>query len=437
MRDYVLTAIVFALLPVCFARPWLGILAWYWIGLMNPHRLTWGFAYTMPFAMLVGGATLLGAVLAKDRRPIPWNRELILMAILLAYFTLTTFFAWAPTYAWPQLEKVAKVIFMTFVATMFIYGKARIRALLLVVVASIGFYGFKGGIFSIVHGGAERVQGPENSFIDGNTFIGLALNMVIPLLIALALDESRRWVRRLFYLTAGLSVIASIFTYSRGAWLGLAVISPLVLLQLKMTPRIIVVVGLVLSAAFASAIFPEKVFQRADTIANYEEDGSANQRLASWSVAWNVARDRPLVGAGFEFEWANDGRWLEYSSEKYRDFMTAANKNSAAAHSIYFQVLGQHGFVAFFIFLWLLVSTSLTLLRIRAMGRKDPAIAWIGTYATGLLIGFVGYVISGAFLSSAYFDLAWLYFALAAVLSREIALTAPNRGHESPSLAPV
>ncbi len=243
MRDYVLTAIVFALLPVCLARPWLGVLAWYWVGLMNPHRLTWSFAYTMPFAMLIAGATLLGAVIAKDRRPIPWNRELILMAILLAYFTLTTFYAWAPAYAWPQWEKVAKVIFMTFVATMFIYGKTRIRMLLLVVVASIGFYGFKGGIWSILHGGAERVQGPEGSFIEGNTFLGLALNMVIPVLVALARDENRRWLRQLLYVTAGLSVIASIFTYSRGAWLGLAVMIPLVLLQLKMRPRIVVAIG--------------------------------------------------------------------------------------------------------------------------------------------------------------------------------------------------
>ena len=190
-----------------------------------------------------------------------------------------------------------------------------------------------------------------------------------------------------------------------------------------MTPRIVVADGLVVSAAFASAILPEKVFQRADTIANYEEDGSANQRLESWTVAWNVAKDRPLVGAGFEFEWADDGRWLEYGSEKYRKFMTAANKDSAAAHSIYFQILGQHGFVAFFIYLWLLVSVHLTLLRIRAMGRKNPDTAWISTYATGLLVGLVGYVVSGAFLSSAYFDLAWLYFALAAMLSREIAVT--------------
>ena len=157
MRDYVLTAVVFALVPVCFARPWLGVLTWYWLGLMNPHRLTWSFAYTMPFAMLIALATLSGALVARDRKPIPWERELILSVILLGYFVFTTVFAWAPAYAWPELVKVSKIILMTLVATMFIYGKERIRYLLLVVVFSIGYYGFKGGIGSIMTGGAEQV----------------------------------------------------------------------------------------------------------------------------------------------------------------------------------------------------------------------------------------------------------------------------------------
>lgn len=429
MRDYVLIAFVFALLPLCFARPWLGILAWYWIGLMNPHRLTWGIAYNMPFAMLIGGATLLGAIMAKDRRPIPWTRELILMAILLCYFTVTTLFAWAPSYAWPELEKVAKIIFMTFVTTLFIYSKARIRALMLVVVASIGFYGFKGGIWSIIHGGAEKVVGPDNSFIDGNTFIGLALNMVIPLLVALARDEPRRWLRQLLYLTAGLSIVASIFTYSRGAWLGLAVIVPLVIIfQLKPKPRILAAAALTVGIIFGSAFLPQKVFYRADTIANYEEDQSANQRLQAWTVHWNIAKAFPLVGAGFEFEMANDGRYLAYGSEKYLKSFTNAGKDSAAAHSIYFQILGQHGFVAFFLYLGLLGSALLTLRRLRATYRENPDTVWISTYATGLLIGLLAFAVSGAFLSSAYFDLAWLYYALAAMLSREAAVTAPDRG---------
>jgi putative inorganic carbon (hco3(-)) transporter len=437
MRDYALTAFVFALLPVCLVRPWLGILVWYWIGLMNPHRLTWDFAYTMPFAMLIGGATLIGAVFAKDRRSIPWSREMLLMAVLPLYFTVTTFYAWAPTFAWAQWEKVAKVIFMTFVTTMFIYGKTRIRALMFVVVGSIGFYGVKGGIWSILRGGAGQVQGPEGSFIDGNTFLGLALNMVVPMMVALARDEERGWLRKLLYAAAALSVVASIFTYSRGAWLGLAVVVPLVLLQLKAVSRVVVVGGLALAAVFATAILPEKVFQRADTIAGYQDDGSANQRLESWSVAWNVAKDRPFVGAGFEFEQAGGDRWLDYGSEDYRKFMIAANKDSSAAHSIYFQVLGQHGFVAFSLYVALLVSVCLTLVRVWAKGSQSPQTAWTSTYAVGLLIGLMGYFVSGAFLSSAYFDLAWLYFALAAVLMREVMANAPSSAEESSALAPV
>ena len=189
MRDYFLTLFVFAMVPVCVARPWIGILMWYWLGLMNPHRLTWDFAYTMPFAMAIGLATLFGALFARDRRPIPWQREMVLLVILFAYFCFTTLFAWVPSFAWIALEKLAKIVFMTFVATMFIYGKQRIRALMLVMVFSIGYYGIKGGVWSIMTGGAEQVLGPEGSFIEGNTFIALALNMVIPVMVALAQDE--------------------------------------------------------------------------------------------------------------------------------------------------------------------------------------------------------------------------------------------------------
>ena len=45
MRDIIVTLAVFGLLPLILRRPWLGVLAWSWLGFMNPHRLTWGFAY--------------------------------------------------------------------------------------------------------------------------------------------------------------------------------------------------------------------------------------------------------------------------------------------------------------------------------------------------------------------------------------------------------
>jgi len=431
MRDYVLTAFVFSLVPVCLMRPWLGILVWYWLGLMNPHRLTWDFAYSMPFAMAIGGATLLGTVFARDRRPIPWERELVLIVCLLAYFTFTSFFAWAPDYAWPQLEKVAKIILMTLVATMFIYGKERIRYLLLVVVFSIGYYGVKGGIWSLMTGGAEQVLGPEGTFIDGNTFLSLALNMVIPLMVGLAREEQVRWLRRLLYLTAGLSAIASFFTYSRGGWLGLAVVLPFLLWQLKVGHRILLASLLVVALLAAPSILPDRVFTRADTLENYEVDCSANQRLMSWTVNWNLAQAYPFTGAGFQFDEISDPRWLAFGNEKYAECFGAAA--STSAHSIYFQILGQHGFIAFFIYLSLLLFVQLKLNRLRREAKKRPEAAWIGSYAVGIQVGLLGYLVSGAFLSSAYFDLAWLYYAVTVILSRELAQkTSPAAVHSTP-----
>jgi probable O-glycosylation ligase (exosortase A-associated) len=427
MRDYVLTLLIVALLPVCVWRPWIGVLVWYWFGLMNPHRLTWDFAYSMPFAAWIGGATLVGAVFAKDRKPLPWNVSLILLAILMAYYTLTTFFAWVPDEAWEQWRKVMKIVLMTFVATMFIYGKDRIYALMLTVALSIGFYGVKGFFFVLRSGGAEHVQGPEGSFITGNTFLGLALTMVLPVMVCLAREEERRWLRNLLYSAAAMTGVSTVFTYSRGAFLGLGAVLPLLFVRSK---RKWLAVALLVPALFiVPALLPESVYQRAELIENYETDRSANMRLQSWTVAWNLARDNPLTGAGFNFEYGNiRDRWLAYGSEEYE----WALRRAQAAHSIYFQVLGQHGFVALGLFLALLVGTWVSLGRLRSRASAHPELGWLSSYASGLQIGLVGYMVTGAFLSSAYFDLAYLYYAFAAILWRDLR-TAEERGRTAPT----
>lgn len=414
MRDIILTVLIFALLPVCIWRPWLGVIVWNWFGLMNPHRLTWSYAYDMPFAVLIGGATLLGIPFAKDRKPIPWNTGLVLVALLVCYFTFTTFYAWAPDVAWAEWIKVVKIILMTFVATMFIYGKDRIYALMMTIALSIGFYGVKGAVFVATSGGGERVQGPDGSFMEGNTFIGLAFTMVLPLMIVLARDEKRVWLKNLLYVAVAMTVVSTIFTYSRGAYLGLAAIIPLIFWRSKR--KWLAFVILLAAGILTVQLLPEKVYQRAETIESHE-DRSANQRLQSWAVAWNLASDHPLTGGGFNFEYApKDDAWLSYGSEKY----AWALSHSSAAHSIYFQVLGQHGFVAFAMYIALLIGTLLSLQRLRSRARKLPGMEWVGNYATGLQIGMVGYMVSGAFLSSAYFDLAYLFYALTAICWREV-----------------
>ncbi|MCC6610729.1 MAG: putative O-glycosylation ligase, exosortase A system-associated [Burkholderiales bacterium] len=419
MRDLALTALIVGLLPVCFARPWIGILVWYWFGLMNPHMFTWGFARGQPFAMMIALATLAGTLISRDRKAVPWNRELVLVAMLFAYFTFTTLFAWEPPEAWQYWEQFAKILLMTFVATMFIYGKSRVRALMLVIGLSLGFYGIKGAFFTVTTGGVYNVQGPDGVFIGGNTFLGLALNMVIPILVVLAREEPNRKLRIFLNFAAACCAVSSVFTYSRGALVGLAVVLPLLILR---DPRKAWggVIFLLLAGSLVISFAPQQLWQRAETIQTYEQDMSAMMRLRAWSVAWNIAKARPLTGAGFQYEYSPDrARWFSYADEKYRGM----SGGTQAAHSVYFQVLGQHGFVGLGLYLALMASAILRLTQIRREARALPDAGWIATYSDGLRIGIVAFAISGAFINVAYFDLYFIFIAMTAILSRELSLS--------------
>ncbi|HTE43081.1 MAG TPA: putative O-glycosylation ligase, exosortase A system-associated [Steroidobacteraceae bacterium] len=414
MRDVVVLLGVICLLPAALARPWIGFLGFTLIGLWNPHKFTW-YLKDMRIALLVAAATLIGLVITRERKGIAWSRELVLMLVFAIYFTVTTQFAWAPEAAAAQLGQNIRVYFMIFVMGMLIYGEKKIRAMLLVIMLGIGLFGVKGGIFSILTGGQYHVVGPETTFLEANTSLGLAFNMILPLLLVTAQEQAVRWRALGFYGSAFLTFLATIFTYSRGAWIGLAATVPFLLLRIKhgvLIGVLMIPVGLV-----GIAFIPDKVFNRAETIGSYEEDNSAMTRIQAWSVAYNVAKENPLVGGGFDYEnYPDPQRWLSHADRKY----DAVDQTPRAAHSIYFQVLGQHGFVGFGIFMTLLGLTMFSFSGIARDVRNIPDLGWIGRYAKAMQVGMIGYMVSGAFLNLAYFDLLYLYIGLVAIFRREI-----------------
>lgn len=421
MRDLLLATIVFALLPLCFVRPWIGILLWTWIGMMGPQWLTFGFAQDVQWAMIVGATTIAGIAFSRDRKPIPWNMQLALMVVLGAYFAFTTVFAWVPDAALEQLKLVMKVIFMAILGTTVIYGRQRIRWLLIVIVLSIAYYGIKGAIWVIATGGGNMVVGPDGGFFQGNNAIGIGLLMAIPVMLALAREDRRKWVRGFLNGAVLLSCISVVFTYSRGAMLGLAASAPLMFLSTRRKLIAVIVLAPIVTAAVMFA--PEKIFDRAETIATYEQDRSAMQRLLAWSVAWNIALEHPLVGAGYNFDSSTDQeRWLSYGDPEFRDYLAY----SRAAHSMYFQILGEHGFIALALYLTLLFSTLRRCTQLRKCTTGDPDLEWVGNYAVAIRIALVGYMVAGAFYSAANFELAWVYYSFTAILGREIAQLRPG-----------
>lgn len=403
VRDILITVVVLGLLPVCLARPWIGILVWSWLGYMNPHRLTWGFAYNLPFAQMAAIATLAGLIFTRDRRPLPRASEVYLLLGLWATFLLSTMFSLYPDDAWLQFAKVSKILFMTLVTIVLCRGPKKVKALIWVIALSIGFFGLKGGIWAVLTGGQNQVLGPPQSFIEGNTEIGLALNMVVPLLVFLRRQESRPWIRHVLAVCVVFSIIAIVFTYSRGAFLGLAVVLALLIVRsrAKMVTAIVLAVGLLV----INASLPEKWVDRMETITTYEQDNSAMARLTAWRVAYHLALDHPLLGGGFR----------TFTVEVYDQYEPGWGLDTDA-HNVYLQVLGEHGFTGLAIYVALIASTMISLRRLMRKFRRDPTHRWVHDCAQMLEVSLAGYLVSGMFLSLSYFDLFYHLVAVTVIL---------------------
>jgi putative inorganic carbon (hco3(-)) transporter len=396
-----LTAFVIATLPICFARPWIGMLMWAWLGYMNPHRLTWHFSYDMPFAMMVAVATLVGLLFTKDRKPIPWIRETYLLSMLWLLFTLSTVVAFYPGAAWEKWYTFSKVLLFTYVPLLLLQEKKRLRLFLLVIALSIGFYGLKGGILSLLGGGAARVIMPDDTMFGGTNGAAIALNMVLPMLLYLAREEETRWLRRLLWATFVFSIPAVLFTYSRGGLIGLCAV--LLCLAAKSGKFIRAAVALAVAYVFVMTFAPPQWFARMDTIQTYEEDSSARARLDAWYIAYHMALDRPLLGWGFES--IGESELIE------RYLPNRGSGFQVNAHSIYFNLMGEHGFLGLGLFMTLVASCVLTL---RSVRRGKGRASWVKSYSHMLEVSIVAYLVNGAFLSVAYADL--FYHVVACVI---------------------
>ncbi len=411
MRDLLITLIVFGALPIILLRTSVGVYLWSWLGYMSPHRLSYGFAYNFPFAAIIGAVTLLSLLVSKEKKVFPVNGITIFWAMLIGWYTVSTFNATLPDVATEQLIKVLKIQIMVVVTMLVIRERKKIHVLVWVITASIGFYGFKGGVFAILTGGSQMVWGPPGSFIYGNNELAFALVMIFPLLRYLFIYASNRWLKYLIILAMLLIPLSILASYSRGAALALALISAIMIIKSKKK-----FLAGILIIAIAPALYmfmPDKWTNRMDTVKTYEEDSSAMGRIYVWELGYIIATEEsPITGGGFGIFGSR------YFHSKYNIRITG-NSNSyiaSDAHSIYFLILGEHGFIGLFLFLALLVITLFYGSWIIHKTKKIERLTWAKDLAISLQLSILGFASAGSFVGQSYFDLYYHLVALMAVL---------------------
>jgi putative inorganic carbon (HCO3(-)) transporter len=404
MRDILLTVIVLGSLPFVLRAPVIGALMWVWISVMNPHTQGWGFATQFPYAFIIALATMLGMLFTRAPRALPWTPITLILLAFAVWMNVTLPSSLYFDQALEQWSKVMKIMLMTFVGIMLIKSREDIQRLVWVLAISLGYYGIKGGIFTARNGGGERVWGPGGSFIGDNNAIALALIMIIPLMYYLQQNTERRWLRYGLAAAMLLSSLAALGSYSRGGFLAIAAMFGF--MWLKSRKKAAMGGVLAASAPLLLLYMPVQWSDRMDSIGEYHLDASAQGRLNAWGMAWNLAKDR-FFGGGFAIY--EPGVFAAYAADPLEVH---------AAHSIYFQVLGEHGFVGLGLYLLLGILTWRSAAWIARRAEPLADLRWAASLATMIQTSMVGFAVGGAFLSLAYFDVP--YYLMGAIVTTRL-----------------
>lgn len=421
MRDLMVQAVVYGSLPVILFRPFYGLLVYSWLAFMRPQDMAWGAVRDLPLSQWVAIALAIGLVLSVGKeRLLTLKPQTVLLILLAGWISLSTVLAVVPEMAEDIYGNYWKAILMAVLATGLARDRRRLRLLLLLIVFSIGFLGAKRGLYGLMRGGVRFDDGPGGFMSDNNSF-ALALNMILPLLVGLALVEKQKIVRIAAAVAAALCLLSIFFTFSRGGFLTLLVVGGLLIWrsQRRILVTCVLALGLAGFLLFTSEQMTQDYVRRAESIQNYEEDGSALGRINAWRTSWRVFLDYPLTGVG-----PNNlaAVFQRYSPEEDR---------FRVAHNAYFQLLAECGLPALLLFLGALGVTWWRMQRLRG----STSLAWIEVQARMLQISIAGYLVGSMFLNTAYSELIYYLIGLSVGLEVVAESAAAEEGSAVPAPA--
>jgi O-antigen ligase len=233
-----------------------------------------------------------------------------------------------------------------------------------------------------VRAGFDAIRGP---FYQSNYY---AFYLVVAMTVAFAAVIELRglWQRvgAATVLTAG--TVCLVFTYTRAAWIGFAIV--LLVAGLLLFRRMLVVIAVILLAlAIGFPAQTDRVENRIDSIANPASSGddSWSWRKGEWRRMFPHGVDHPLTGTGF-------GSYSRMTVEEFGatdpQYSTAITqgRQGFAAHNDYLKTFVENGFPG--LILWVLVLTGAVSTMWRA--RRRPAVRGYATAGVALSVAMLG-----------------------------------------------
>ena len=411
MRDLILLAVLAFVAGLTTRSAIIGIMTWIWVSLMSPQREVYGFLgggfqinlYVALFAVMCWLAS-------RERKLFPFNGVSLGLVLFGIWAAISTSVALAPDYSTPLFVRTLKTLILVLGVITVANTPARIQATVWALVLSVGYYGIRGGGFVMLTGGSHKVFGPEGSMIGDNNLLGLALVTLLPLWNYLRTTSGAKITRLACAGAMVVTTLAILGTYSRGALVALVVLFLLWAIRSRWAVVLLFVgvIAGVTAPVTLPAVMPKAWMERMNSMQNVDKDASFAGRIAAWKTSVAIARARPLTGGGF-------------ASTEVQDVITRyappdGLRTGLAAHSIYFQILGDHGVVGFLLYFGTIGAALLNTITVPRLARGRPDLYWSNELARMIQLSIFAFLVGGAALSAAYYDLYLIVFGLSAVL---------------------
>ncbi len=429
MLNLFLTLFVAGFLAAGIKRPFLFVLAYTYIDIVAPQKVTWGFLAHVPVSLIAFAFATLAWMAADDKNGSRFSPRQFVMLLLLMYCGLTTSSADFPVEAAEKWGWVWKALIFAIFLPLTLRTKLRIEALALVMVLSIGVIVIGGGIKTIASGGGGygelKLLVNDNTGLYEGSIISAVAICVIPLALWLAKHGTifkPSWMVTLF--AWGICFACILMPIGTQARTGLICVAVLGVMMLRSTKKRMTYISCVVIAGLvALPLLPHSFTERMNTIGNHQSDQSASTRLEVWKWTIEYAKTHPF-GGGFDAFRQN-----EVSYETVKSDQTSSNnaevqtqrivEKGRAYHSSYFEMLGEQGYPGLALWLLLHVMGVMQMEMLRRRYAKNPpeGFAWVTPLADALQQAQIVYLIGGAFVGIAFQPFCYMLVGLQCGLS--------------------
>ena len=422
MVDLFLTAFVFALLAAGARRPFLWVLAYVYIDVLAPQKISWFLLQKLPISLIAFALAFIGWAYVDGKHGSRFGLRQALIAALLVYCGISTLSADFPEPALDKWEWVWKALVFALFLPLTLRTRLRLEALTLTMVLAAAAIIVPAGIKTVLSGGG---YGSLHLLVNDNTglYEGSILSTVAIAIVPLALWLARAgtifppdWrVRTFAWALAFACVLIPIGTEART---GLVCVAVLVVLMMRtIRHRFLFGSGIALAVLVAVPFMPASFTKRMETISDHAADRSASTRVAVWKWTLDYVEDHPF-GGGFEayrqnrleidlVETEGGGNNTAFQTEVLED-------KGRAYHSSYFEMLGEQGWPG--LALWLLLH-GLGVWQMEVLARRyrktpDAPLGWVAPLAVALQQAQIVYLVGSLFVGIAFQPFCYMVVAL-------------------------